>query len=87
MSPRDIIRAWKDIEYRLSLSAAERASLPSNPAGLIELSDAELDWASGGTPPINPRPRTCQVVCVCPAPTSKERGCTVTKSYWGCQKL
>ena len=72
MSHRNIIRAWKDPEYRLSLSEAERATLPSNPAGLIELSDAELDWASGGAPPINPKPRTP----LCPTVPKKsiERG-------------
>jgi mersacidin/lichenicidin family type 2 lantibiotic len=37
MSHVNIIRAWKDEEYRSSLSDAERALLPDNPAGLIEL--------------------------------------------------
>jgi len=44
----DIIRAWKDEEYRLSLSEAERALLPAHPAGLITLTDAELDSVGGG---------------------------------------
>jgi mersacidin/lichenicidin family type 2 lantibiotic len=44
----DIIRAWKDEEYRNSLSAAERAMLPENPAGMIELTDEDLDGAAGG---------------------------------------
>ena len=35
----DIIRAWKDEEYRQSLSTEELKQLPENPAGLIELSD------------------------------------------------
>jgi mersacidin/lichenicidin family type 2 lantibiotic len=50
MSHVSIIRAWKDEEYRLSLSEAERALLPEHPAGLIELADAELDHAAGGYP-------------------------------------
>jgi len=33
MSNRRTIRAWKDEDFRLSLSEAERASLPQNPAG------------------------------------------------------
>jgi mersacidin/lichenicidin family type 2 lantibiotic len=49
MSYLDIIRAWKDEEYRLSLSEEQRAVLPEHPAGLIELEDAELDDAAGGT--------------------------------------
>jgi mersacidin/lichenicidin family type 2 lantibiotic len=48
MSYLEIIRAWKDEEYRLSLSEEQRAQLPENPAGLIELTDAELDAAVGG---------------------------------------
>jgi mersacidin/lichenicidin family type 2 lantibiotic len=46
--PIDIVRAWKDPVYRASLSAAERAALPPNPAGLVELSRAELGLVQGG---------------------------------------
>jgi mersacidin/lichenicidin family type 2 lantibiotic len=46
MKREQIIRAWKDAAYRMSLSDTERATLPENPAGGIELSDAELDGAS-----------------------------------------
>jgi mersacidin/lichenicidin family type 2 lantibiotic len=55
MSQEMLIRAWKDEEYRLSLSEAERALLPENPAGGFELSDAELDAivAGSGCPTIN----------------------------------
>ena len=48
MSNKKAIRAWKDEEFRLSLSDAERASLPQNPAGPIELSDTELGAVGGG---------------------------------------
>jgi mersacidin/lichenicidin family type 2 lantibiotic len=48
MTTQNITRAWKDEEYRLSLSAAEKASLPINPAGVSELSDAQLKQAAGG---------------------------------------
>jgi mersacidin/lichenicidin family type 2 lantibiotic len=48
MSYLDIIRAWKDEEYRLSLSEEQRAVLPEHPAGLMELVDAELDDVAGG---------------------------------------
>jgi mersacidin/lichenicidin family type 2 lantibiotic len=44
-----IIRAWKDPEYRQSLSEEEREHLPENPAGAIELTDEELDLAAGGS--------------------------------------
>jgi mersacidin/lichenicidin family type 2 lantibiotic len=48
MSRLDIIRAWKDEEYRLSLSPAEQAMLPDNPAGFIELPDVALEEVAGG---------------------------------------
>ena len=48
MTNRNIIRAWKDEQYRLSLSEAERALVPGHPAGAMELSDAALDGAAGG---------------------------------------
>jgi mersacidin/lichenicidin family type 2 lantibiotic len=37
----DIVRAWKDPEYRASLSDVERAQLPAHPSGLIELENLE----------------------------------------------
>ncbi len=43
MSHENIIRAWKDTEFRKSLSANERSLLPENPAGLVELTDAPLE--------------------------------------------
>jgi mersacidin/lichenicidin family type 2 lantibiotic len=44
-----LVRAWKDEVFRLSLSEAERALLPENPAGNMELTDAELDQVTGGS--------------------------------------
>lgn len=44
----DITRAWKDQTYRENLSAEERAQLPANPAGEIELSEADLAAVYGG---------------------------------------
>jgi mersacidin/lichenicidin family type 2 lantibiotic len=38
-----IIRAWKDEDYRLSLSVDEQRALPANPAGLVELSEEDLN--------------------------------------------
>jgi mersacidin/lichenicidin family type 2 lantibiotic len=48
MSVHKVIRAWENPEYRYSLSAAEQAALPENPAGGIELTDAELGQVMGG---------------------------------------
>ena len=54
MSRVDIIRAWKDEEYRNSLSEAERNALPEHPAGLVEISDADVDGGLGLTFDLNP---------------------------------
>jgi mersacidin/lichenicidin family type 2 lantibiotic len=48
MSHVNVVRAWKDEAYRLSLTEAERAALPENPAGLLEQTEAELERAAGG---------------------------------------
>lgn len=49
MTKLEIIRAWKDEEYRSSLSESDRALLPQDPAGVVELSDRDLRGAEGGT--------------------------------------
>lgn len=49
MSRIDVVRAWKDEEYRLTLSTEELSALPPNPAGVIELSDEDLGNVAGGT--------------------------------------
>jgi len=47
MNKNDIIRAWKDPFYRATLSGEAQAALPQHPAGIVELSDAQLVVASG----------------------------------------
>lgn len=43
MSAIDIIRAWKDVDYRLSLDLQQQTMLPKHPAGDIELQDDDLE--------------------------------------------
>jgi mersacidin/lichenicidin family type 2 lantibiotic len=50
LSHTDVIRAWKDGEFRAGLSDTQRAALPEHPAGMIELSDTDLDGVAGGRP-------------------------------------
>ena len=47
LSNEEIIRAWKDENFRLSLSEAQRAQLPEHPAGAIQVQGSELDEATG----------------------------------------
>jgi len=44
----DIVRAWKDETYRQSLSEEQLSALPANPAGQLELTEADLPFVSGG---------------------------------------
>lgn len=83
MKPADIIRAWKDETFRSSLSDAERANLPENPAGVVDLSDAQLEAVAGGKDhPIVDKVKTltkdsstiCQITKSCSEIT---KGCTV----------
>ena len=45
----DVARAWKDPEYRKTLTAEELASLPPNPAGPTQLSEEQLEGVAGGS--------------------------------------
>jgi mersacidin/lichenicidin family type 2 lantibiotic len=40
--PIDIVRAWKDPEYRKSLTPEERACIPENPVEPIPTTEEEL---------------------------------------------
>jgi mersacidin/lichenicidin family type 2 lantibiotic len=44
----DVIRAWKDPEYRATLTEEELAALPANPAGMTELTGERLAHVTGG---------------------------------------
>ena len=75
MANQQVIRAWKDPAYRNSLSEAERAALPANPAGSVELSDAELGNVAGGNIPLNTFYNFCTFFCTI-------RGCIT--DAWTC---
>lgn len=42
MNKTEIIRSWRDADYYFSLSDEQRDRLPSNPVGMIELSQEAL---------------------------------------------
>jgi mersacidin/lichenicidin family type 2 lantibiotic len=49
MTGGQIIRAWKDEDYRRSLTEAELSALPENPAGLVELDERSQGEVGGAT--------------------------------------
>ncbi len=66
----ETIRAWKDPEYRASMSASGEGA-PENPAGkpLDELDDDELDDAAGGSdlpPTVGSGGNVCTLTTECP---------------------
>ena len=58
----DVVRAWRDEEYRNSLSAEELASLPESPAGFATVEDSALKSITGASG----RPSTIGESCVRP---------------------
>jgi mersacidin/lichenicidin family type 2 lantibiotic len=71
-----IIRAWKDPNYRATLSAEQRAALPECPAGapLTDMNESELEQVAGAGRPITLKfctivPETRAVLGRCAAPT------------------
>jgi mersacidin/lichenicidin family type 2 lantibiotic len=50
MTTRDVIRAWRDPDFRAGLTNDQRSALPKHPSGLIDLKDDDLsDVAAGAT--------------------------------------
>ena len=49
MTVQHIIRAWRDPLFRSGLTEAERALVPDNPAGMIELHGTALDAVAGAS--------------------------------------
>lgn len=44
----DLVRAWRDEDYYLSLSEEDRANLRENPAGVLGVQDEALKSIAGG---------------------------------------
>lgn len=69
----DLLRAWKDPEYRKSLTPEELACVPENPAGNAELSAEDLaSLAAGGqccTTSLSAPSHVCSIVCVTNQPS------------------
>lgn len=48
MKKKQILEAWRNEEYYLSLSEEERAEIPEHPAGLLDVEDEVLRAIAGG---------------------------------------
>ena len=63
MMTMDMIRAWKDEDYRAGLSQEQLAQLPAHPAGGVEVQQSDRNIFEIGR-------RTLQLNC-----TRKSHGC------------
>lgn len=48
MKKKEIVRAWRDEDFAASLTDEQRALLPQNPAGLVELAIDDMRSVVGG---------------------------------------
>lgn len=92
MKSVDVIRAWKDEAYRLSLTEEQRAALPENPAGMIELNDIDLAAVAGGMDPDlvtwqSSCAGTCGWSCTTSSCSTTCSGCDIFKSKADCVEL
>jgi mersacidin/lichenicidin family type 2 lantibiotic len=47
MTPNQIVRAWKDSEFRATLPAESATAMPAHPIGEIAIADSQLDLSGG----------------------------------------
>ena len=89
MTTKNIIRAWKDPMFRNSLTEVERAALPANPAGAVEISDAALGKVAGGAKSTDSD--FCTIVCpthfMCSLNKCSQLGCPSAIPYCTVAKL
>ncbi len=66
MSSTDIVRAWKNEDYLMSLNPSELSALPQNPAGNIELHNNTTESFMMVSVSL-PHTRCCSIVIECSA--------------------
>ncbi len=67
MSTTDVIRAWKNEDYLMALSATDLAAVPANPAGNIEFSCISTEDSTRSISFSLPKTHCCSVVIECSA--------------------
>jgi mersacidin/lichenicidin family type 2 lantibiotic len=60
-----ILEAWRNEEYYLSLSDEERAGIPEHPSGLLDIEDGVLRTITGGCGSYPTAPPGCPSSACC----------------------
>ena len=78
MKRETIIRAWREPEFRESLTSEERAALPECPAGqsITDLDEGELASAVGGALAAF----DVDITCICSEPLTTRTTLTTTRT-------
>ena len=84
MSKPDVIRGWKDDEYRASLRDSELVLLPANPAGVVELLLDDPDSPGASENPLT-YPGMCSCIGICPF--TIDVLCGSTMEFFACTLL
>jgi mersacidin/lichenicidin family type 2 lantibiotic len=71
MAAKEVIKAWKDEDYREKLTAVQKAQLPEHPAGRIEFEQPELEDEG----PLRAGPTKYTHACSHGCYTKKRTGC------------
>ena len=66
MKKKQVLEAWRNEEYYLSLSAEERAEIPDHPSGLLDVEDDVLMTITGGCGPSTIGACTTGICTPCP---------------------
>ena len=74
MDVRKTIQAWKDEDYRGTLSAQDLTEIQETPVGVVELDEADLEFIGGGDT------ESFFTLGCCPAST----GCSIVCTWWFC---
>ena len=71
MKTNEVVRAWKDENYRETLTPEHRAKLPQHPSGTIEFEQPELEDET----PLRPGAHKYSFHCTHKCYTARGKGC------------
>ncbi|MEU5052265.1 mersacidin/lichenicidin family type 2 lantibiotic [Streptomyces sp. NPDC021096] len=80
----DVVRFWKDPEYRSSLSADQTRALPEHPCGPVELTDEALVGVLGASTEQNNTAGCCGGTSTNTNCAGRDTCCRMTQACYTC---